>query len=261
LILAAVIPRGAAARMHANGGAGGAARDSDAILADLRATVPGAGRVETLTVRAPSPALALRDLAERRGAAVVVVGPTRGRFPPGSTAGGLAGLAGSPVAVVPPGVEIAADRPFAAIGAADGGSDAAQHAVSAAAAVADASGAQLRVIGVCDGERRRILRGSDYVMSLRDLEALTARRLDAVTAALPASVRAHPVLAQGDPVAALVKASSELDLLFVGSRGRGPTCRPLLGRVVRTVMRAAGCPVVVVPEAVVASRRTTPAFS
>lgn len=52
----------------------------------------------------------------------------------------------------------------------------------------------------------------------------------------------------GDPAAELSKASVRLDLLVLGSRGRGRVKAALLGSVSGAVMRSAHCPVVVVPR-------------
>jgi nucleotide-binding universal stress UspA family protein len=50
----------------------------------------------------------------------------------------------------------------------------------------------------------------------------------------------------GNPVTALVTESQRLDLLVLGSRGRGPARSVLLGSVSTEVVREAACPVVVV---------------
>jgi nucleotide-binding universal stress UspA family protein len=50
----------------------------------------------------------------------------------------------------------------------------------------------------------------------------------------------------GDAAANLEEEGVELDLLVIGSRGRGPIKNLLLGSVSADVMRRAPCPVVVV---------------
>jgi nucleotide-binding universal stress UspA family protein len=55
-------------------------------------------------------------------------------------------------------------------------------------------------------------------------------------------------LLDGDPAAELVKGSSELDLLVLGSRGYGPARTVLLGSVSRTLVREGACSVVVLPR-------------
>lgn len=56
----------------------------------------------------------------------------------------------------------------------------------------------------------------------------------------------HPDIRLGSPASALVLASSEADLLVVGSRGRGSVAAVLLGSVAFGVSARASCPVVVV---------------
>jgi nucleotide-binding universal stress UspA family protein len=53
---------------------------------------------------------------------------------------------------------------------------------------------------------------------------------------------------QGAPTDALVARSDALDLLVLGSRGRGPMRRLLLGSTSEHVVRDAGCAVLVVPR-------------
>ena len=51
-----------------------------------------------------------------------------------------------------------------------------------------------------------------------------------------------------DPVHALIEASHELDLLLLGSRGRGRLHRALLGSISAPVVRGAACPLLLVPR-------------
>jgi nucleotide-binding universal stress UspA family protein len=56
------------------------------------------------------------------------------------------------------------------------------------------------------------------------------------------------IVVTGDPAEELIKASSDADMLVVGSRGNGGFARLLLGSVSSKVMHHAACPVTVVPE-------------
>jgi nucleotide-binding universal stress UspA family protein len=76
-------------------------------------------------------------------------------------------------------------------------------------------------------------------------ELRSAQLEDAVVAA-PVSVRAEGVLRSGDPAERLAQASTDLDLLVCGSRGRGPVRRLLLGSVSTALMAKAPCPILVV---------------
>ncbi len=56
----------------------------------------------------------------------------------------------------------------------------------------------------------------------------------------------HTVVAEGDPIEALVAAASEADLLVLGTRGRSPFAGLLLGSVSQACAAHASCPVVLV---------------
>ena len=65
---------------------------------------------------------------------------------------------------------------------------------------------------------------------------------------VPDGVPTEPLLLHGDPAETLAEATSDLDLLVLGSRGYGPVKGTLLGSVSARVMAAASCPVLVVPR-------------
>ena len=52
----------------------------------------------------------------------------------------------------------------------------------------------------------------------------------------------------GDPAEELIKASSDADMIVVGSRGNGGFARLMLGSVSSKVMHHAACPVTVIPD-------------
>jgi nucleotide-binding universal stress UspA family protein len=56
------------------------------------------------------------------------------------------------------------------------------------------------------------------------------------------------MLLEGQPAGVLEEQSAHLDLLVVGSRGRGPSRAVLFGSVSKHLARRARCPVVVVPR-------------
>jgi len=62
------------------------------------------------------------------------------------------------------------------------------------------------------------------------------------------------VIDAADPVHELIEASHELDLLLLGSRGRGRLHRALLGSVSAPVVRGAACPLLLVPPGSVVVR-------
>jgi nucleotide-binding universal stress UspA family protein len=59
-------------------------------------------------------------------------------------------------------------------------------------------------------------------------------------------VQIVPLVAEGDPAAALAEASNDADLLAVGVRGRSPFVGMLMGAVAQRCAAIARCPVVIV---------------
>jgi nucleotide-binding universal stress UspA family protein len=75
--------------------------------------------------------------------------------------------------------------------------------------------------------------------------------LHEAVAGLPAEARALPVFLRGDAADELVKAGEAgVDLMVLGSRGGGPLRRRLHHSVTSTVMKEAGCPVLICPTGV-----------
>jgi nucleotide-binding universal stress UspA family protein len=63
---------------------------------------------------------------------------------------------------------------------------------------------------------------------------------------VPEGIDAEPILASGEPAAALSEAAEEPGtVLILGSRGYGPMRRVLLGSVSRVLARAAASPVII----------------
>jgi nucleotide-binding universal stress UspA family protein len=78
-------------------------------------------------------------------------------------------------------------------------------------------------------------------------EAYRAFLVKTVSEAVPAPpVPLAPVLAEGDPTEALVRAAAGADLLVLGIRGRSPAAGLLLGSVSQACAASASCPVVLV---------------
>jgi nucleotide-binding universal stress UspA family protein len=70
----------------------------------------------------------------------------------------------------------------------------------------------------------------------------------ALATAAGATVKAESEVVVGDPADALIALSHEVDLLVCGSRGYGPLRAVLLGGVTHRLMRAAHCPVMILPR-------------
>ena len=221
----------------------------DRTAASLDVSVTGTEAVIANT----SPPHGLHDLAERIGAALVVVGSTRrgpvGRIVPGSTGERLLHGSPCPVAIVPRGY--AGAGPIQKIGVGYDGSDESEAALTAACQVARRFGAALRVIRVFDATRV----GTPALMTVpghetehENYEARQREGLDEAVAALPSDIAAETVFVAGPPGPELAAQSESVDLMLVGSRGYGPRAAVLLGGVTHTVIRKAACPVIVLPR-------------
>ena len=74
-----------------------------------------------------------------------------------------------------------------------------------------------------------------------------ALRKIAADLTVPPDVQLETTVVEGNPASALIDASTDADLLVVGSRGRGGLAGLLLGSVSQRCVERAHCPVVVVP--------------
>jgi nucleotide-binding universal stress UspA family protein len=72
--------------------------------------------------------------------------------------------------------------------------------------------------------------------------------IDHVVGAIPAAASAEHVVLEGEPERELPIATRDVDLLVMGSRGRGPLRRALLGSVSSAVLRHVDRPVLVIPR-------------
>jgi nucleotide-binding universal stress UspA family protein len=254
-------------------------RGEDAVaLAEAVARTAG-GRVERVHVERGSPARKLFELAERGKADLIVLGSTHraslGRVAPGSVAEHLLNGARCRLAIAPNGYararaelagaapgeaagELRSDPPLPAvreelrvIGVGFDGTLESLGALAEAAVLARLAGASMRLIAV-DAPAPRQLGPQGAAPPLRVGGTLQARLHDAA-AGLPPELRALPVYLKGEPVEILLEQAGEgMDLLVLGSRGFGPVLRLLLGSVAGRVIRAAPCPVLVMPRLVAA---------
>ena len=195
-----------------------------------------AGPVEALVIAGASPARLLHEIADQRHPVAVVVGSSRGGangvVSLGSASEALLHGSPVPIAVAPNGF-VAPSAHAAEIGVAYGTTPESDDAVRVAAALAGQAGASLRVLRV------------DEPAPHNDLaEHHPGERLERAIAGRHAE---YDELS-GDPAAALAAASGDLDLLVAGSRSYGPLGAVLLGAVTRRLVRAAQCPVMVVPR-------------
>ena len=214
---------------------------------------------ESVTIHAiadRSPARALHTLAERDGAALIVVGSThRGRFGrllPGSTADRLLHRAPCPVAIAPVDYRKRSPEHMRNIAVGYDGSEESRAALNAAAEIARALAASLRVVRVFDAAwdatPALMATGHSYVAIHRRVQTRAREDLQLLLAGLPDTTVAEALFPPGSPARELVAQSADVDLLVLGARGHGPLRAVLSRSVSRIVIRDAACPVIVVPR-------------
>ena len=217
---------------------------SDGVYADYR------------VVAATSAARGLHELAEAERADAVVVGSAHrgplGRTFPGPTGERLLHGSAVPVAVAPRGLREHPRADLRTIAVAYLDTPEGHAALEAAAGLAAACGARLRLLTVVapPAEVLAPIIGRDaeqaFVSRLREL---ARRSLDDALAGLPAGVDAAAEVGEGDVVDALATLDRrDADLVVCGSRGYGPVRRVLLGGVSSRLLRRAACPLLVVPR-------------
>jgi nucleotide-binding universal stress UspA family protein len=171
---------------------------------------------------------------------------------PGSVAERL--MHGAPCAVAVAPVDYASTAgPLRTVAVAFDGREESQHALHAAAALASSAGAHLRILLVIEPSSRMASAEFDrWTGRVRaDLRRGANDRLAEAAAGLPGGLRIESTVLTGDAAKALVAATShDVDLLVAGSRAHGPLRRVVVGSVSGQLMRAATCPVCVVPRGI-----------
>lgn len=240
---------------------------SAAALLRTACRLPEAPRTITpLLVAGADPALALQTTARQCGSELLVLGSSHrgpvGRVLVGSVTEETLHRAPCAVAVAPVGFHRRAPTPpLARIAVGYDVVSQSLRALGAAAALASQTDAELQLIVVADTATARA-GGASAAMSY---PAIVKARLDAAHAglaralgALPAGVAAAGVVRDGMASEELLEVTHSVDLLVLGSRDRGPVGRLLLGSVCDTIVRAAACPVLVIPPASNADERSRP---
>src|SRR5690242_15440289 len=90
--------------------------------------------------------------------------------------------------------------------------------------------------------------GPSYQRVRETIETEARTALERTVAGLPEDVRAEAAFAAGNVVRELAGKSKGLGLLVAGSRGYGPARAVLLGGVTGRLIRAAECPLLIVPR-------------
>jgi nucleotide-binding universal stress UspA family protein len=152
-------------------------------------------------------------------------------------------------------------------------SEPSQAALSYGRELARAFGAQLQIVNVVDNLAATIVGPEGYVGNLmemqREVEDAARKELEALISDEDRrELGAKPVLLMsGTPAFAVVNYSkeAEIDLIVMGTHGRGGLGHLLMGSVAEKVVRSAPCPVLtvrhpqhefVLPDALVANART-----
>jgi len=212
----------------------------------------------TTTIMSTSTAHGLTTLAEQLHAGWIVVGCSRrgslGRVVLGTTARGVIHAAPCAVAVVPHGWGIRPPEQALTFGVGVNGSAESHDALALAAHLAVNAHAPLRVLTVVPvpspAHPMFAATGTSYEGWRRDERRDAERAARAAVASAAVGADTEIVVLEGDPTTKLAEASSDLDLLIVGSRRYGPLRRALLGGVSAPLVEHARSPVLVVPRGV-----------
>jgi nucleotide-binding universal stress UspA family protein len=188
------------------------------------AAIPSDADADIMPLLDPNLARALHEFAESQDAAYLVLGSTHlhglGRRLLGGSAQLVIDGALCPVAIAPPGYRSSGELTPPVVSVAWDGRPHSRDAVGIAASLAGAARVPLRVVTVGN-------------VPDADLRFAAVER----------------VRLTGPPGRALAGETANTGMLVVGSHGRGPLRRALLGSVSAHVVRAARCPVVVCPPA------------
>jgi nucleotide-binding universal stress UspA family protein len=226
--------------------------DAAAVLDAAREHLGADHDAELVSAAGSTPGSVLQRVAGQRGADLIVLGSSRraelGRVLGGDVVEQTLDHPPCPVAVAPRG-EPARAAPLSHVGIAVEGTPESLAAVRWAGALAHApfEVRTLELIHV-DPSAADPAAGDTAIDHLDDkhrFEAFAALRL---VGRLSSTVLVTWTEAGGPVASALAKLEPELDLLVVGTRGRGPLGRMLLGGVARAVASSPRCPVVAVPE-------------
>ncbi|MBE6482692.1 MAG: universal stress protein [Actinomyces ruminicola] len=243
---------------------------AEAVVNEAVARAQGRGVTVTSSLETGDPAGVLVDLSA--DAALAVVG-TRGG---GGFADRLLGTVSSalpahsrcPAVVVPRHTEGSAFTPVRRIVVGVDGSDSARKALRRAVREADAWGAELTAIAAVPmasgaGALAWLPAAVDREQVLTDVRSGLDRAIAEATEGYPdVVVRRHAL--DGNAAELLSEFSTAVDLVVVGSRGRGGFSGLLLGSVSQAVLSHASCPIMVVPartreeDARVGRNQTTP---
>jgi nucleotide-binding universal stress UspA family protein len=222
----------------------------------LFGNVPGA-RYEA--VSGTTGARGLCEAAASAEAALIVLGSTHrsglGAVVAGTTADAVIHAAPCAVAIVPAGyAERGPLRPFGLVAAAVDGGRETERIARIAAGIAEGAGADLRLISVVNGpyaDGAYSAAGFSYIAAAGLRRGVAVAALErAASAAIGTDVDVERRLCEGPCATEIARESRAADLLVIGSRGLGSLGRLVVGAATGRILRAATCPVLVVPRRV-----------
>lgn len=225
---------------------------SESTFHQIRAAISEGQPREMRLVSAGSPAEGIQRVAAKEGAQLIVVGSSSraglGRIRPGSVGERL--LTGAPTAVaVAPSGYAGGDPELTVVACGFDGSPESRLALEWSARLTREGTGRLRVISVYTPTAFGNV-GAGGAFSFESVNRVLRRELaEAQERALSGvGTEAEGVLLDGAAAQVLADASSDADVLIVGSRGYGPVRAVVLGSVSTRLMRDAVCPVIVCPR-------------
>ncbi|MEA2192127.1 MAG: hypothetical protein QOI73_2248 [Solirubrobacteraceae bacterium] len=223
-------------------------------LAGAREQLADRPRSRFACVAGTTPGSVLQRVAAEHGADLVVIGSSRraaiGQLLGGDVVGQVLSHPTCAVAVALRGA-LDAEAPLAHVGIAVDGTDQALRAVRWAGALTQPpfQARKLELIHVGADDTQPVVAGHAVVEHLADEHRFEAYAALGLVGRLGTSVLVTWTEAGGAVVPALAELEQRLDLLVLGTHGRGAFGRLLHGAVAREVADCARCPVVVVPAA------------
>jgi nucleotide-binding universal stress UspA family protein len=212
----------------------------DGVEAEARALSGGSVAKALYALTAENPDAILVLSSSHRGAL--------GQTMPGSVVESMLHGSPCPVAIAPRGLA-RSEFVLRVIGVAYDGSAEARTALELAGSLAGGAAATVRVIGVLDATAEPAGAGAGIQQVATMARAGLRDAIHDAAAALPPQARALPVVCRGNPVPELLSQCEQgVDLLLMGSRGYGPVRSVLLGSTSSMMVRAARCPVIVLPR-------------
>ena len=217
----------------------------DSELAEMRIST-----ARTHVIGETSPARALHRIAERERADVLVVGSTHhgpvGRVLAGDVALGTLHGSPCPVAVAPTGIANRHATPLNRIGVGFDGTPESRQALALAVALAKSAPAHLELLCAVTAPIPLFAEAAYADAGIVEHRVAAEELISRTLAGLEVDAVGEAVV--GSPVEKLVELTHRVDLLVVGSRGWGPVRRILLGSTAASLIRAAACPVLVLPR-------------